>query len=65
MMHFARLAGLQHQADPRARAGADQMMMQPGDASSAGIGAWRSVNAFIGQNQDRRAVGDRLIRRFE
>ena len=39
MMHFARFAGFQHQADPRARAFANQMMMQPATASSAGIGA--------------------------
>ena len=31
MMHLARFAGFEHQADARAQAFADQMMMQAGD----------------------------------
>ena len=37
-MHFARLAGFQHQADARARAFADQMMMHAGHGQQGGNG---------------------------
>jgi hypothetical protein len=39
MVHLARLAGLEHEADAGAQALADEVVVQAGDASSAGIGA--------------------------
>ena len=57
MMHFARLAGFQHQTDPRARAFPDQMMMQPGHGQQGGNGRHLLVHAAIGQNQN---IGSRL-----
>ena len=62
MMHLARLAGFEHQADARARAAADQMMMQtrppPAARESAPV---PRVNAAVGENQDVHAVGDGLV----
>ena len=65
VVHFARLAGLQHQADPGARAGTDQMMMQAGGGKQRRDRRMGAIDALVGQNQDRRAIGDRRIRRFE
>ena len=59
MVHFARLAGLQHQADPGARAGADQMMMQAGRGEQRRDRRVGAIDAFVGKNQDRRAIGNR------
>ena len=55
VMHFARFAGFEHQADPRAGALADQMMMQAGNGQQRGDGRISAIDAAVGQDQDGRA----------
>ena len=61
MMHFARLAGLEHEPDPRARTRANQMMVQPGRGQQRRNRRMGLVDALIGKNQNRRAFGDLVI----
>ncbi len=59
-MHLARLAGLDHDADAHARALADRGDGAPRRwRAGSGIGTWRAVDAAIGQDEDRVALGDR------
>ena len=61
MRHFARFARLYHYAHFRANALAYQMMMHTRDGKQAGYGRVVSVNAPVGQDDNRVALGNRLV----
>jgi hypothetical protein len=61
MMHLARFAGFEDEADFRARAAADQMMMQTGDRQQRGNRRQFRADAAVGQNQNVHAVGDGFV----
>ena len=52
MVHLARLAGLEHQADARAQAFADQIVMQPGDREQRGHRRVVARHAAIAEHDD-------------
>ena len=52
MMHLARFAGFEHQADLRARAFADQMMMHARDGQQRRDRRPFLVDAAVGQNHN-------------
>ena len=60
VMRFAGLAGFDDQAGLRARAFADQVMMDGGGGEQRGDRRVIGIDAAIGKNQDRCAIGDRL-----
>ena len=60
-MHLARFAGFEHEADARARAFADQVVMQAGDGQQRRDGGVVLVHAAIGEDDDVLAGGDRAI----
>ena len=64
-MHFPGFAGFQHQPHSGACAAADEVMMQSGRCQQSRDRRVGSVNAFIGKDQDRDAVRNRLVRRFK
>ena len=55
MVHLARLAALEHQADLRARALADQVVVHAGHGQQRGDGRVLGVDAAVGQDEDVRA----------
>ncbi len=59
VMDFARFAGFQNQADARAGAFANEMMMQTGHGQQGGNGSQFLVHAAVGQNEDIGAGLDR------
>ena len=63
MMHLARFAGFEHEADLGARALADQMMVQAGHGQQRRDGRVFRVHAAVGQNHDVGAVVDGAGRR--
>ena len=60
MMHFARLAGFEHQADAGARAFADQVVMQAGDRQQRRDRRAFLVHAAVGEDEHVDAVLDGL-----
>ena len=65
VMHLARFAGFQHQADAGAGAVADEMMMQAGDGQQRRDGRVVVVDAAVGENENVDAVRDGLVGRRE
>ena len=62
MMHFARLARFDHQADLGARAVADQVMVQAGDRQQGRDGGVVLVDAAVREDDDiGLVVGDHLV----
>jgi len=52
VMHFARLARLQHQRNPGAGGGADQVVMQTGNGQQRRDGGILLIHATVGKDQD-------------
>ena len=65
MMHFARFAGFKNQTDFRARAAANQMMMQAGNREQCGNRRQRHADATVGKNHDVGAVNNRFVSRVK
>ena len=63
-MHLARFAGLEHEADARARAFANEVVMNARDCEERGDGRVVFVHATVGEDDDVRAVLDGLGRGF-
>ena len=61
MMHLARLARFEHQADARPRALANEMVMQPAHREQRWNRGVLRVDAAVGQNENVDAVGDGLV----
>ena len=62
MVHFARLAGLQHQPDARACAVADEVMVQPADRQQRWDGGAVVVDAAVREDEYVDALGDGFVR---
>ena len=61
VVHLARLAGFQHEADAGAFALADQMVMQPGHREQRRNGRALLVHAAVTEDEDVHARGDRAV----
>ena len=61
-MHFARLAGFEHQPDPAPRAPADKVVVQAGRRQQRWNGRVLPVHALIGKDQHGGAAVDGLVR---
>ncbi len=58
VMYLARLARLDQQADPRARSGANEMVVQPGDGQQGRDGRFVAADAPVAEDDQIRAAGD-------
>ena len=58
MVDFARFAGLQDEADPRPGAGSDEVMVEAGRGQQGRDGRVLTIHALVGQNEDRRPIGN-------
>jgi hypothetical protein len=52
VMNFAGFTGFEDKADARARAFADEMMVQPRDGEQRGMAALSGVDAAVGQDEN-------------
>ncbi len=65
MMHLARFAGFEDQTDLRARAAADEMVMQTGNRQQRGNRRERRADATVGKHDYICAVNNGLVRRVK